>query len=121
MSVFTAQRNLTLTDWATRVDPDGKQAVIAELLNSDDQLLDDIAWVEATAFSVIPAPYVPACLKCISVRSTRAYRLASRRPPRWKKSWPASNPVLTWTFVCSSSMAILPSSALPKIAPSSKP
>lgn len=47
MSVFTAQRNLTLTDWANRVDPDGKQAVIAELLNSDDQLLDDIAWVEA--------------------------------------------------------------------------
>lgn len=39
--------NLTLSDWASRVDPDGKASVIAELLNSADTLLDDIVWREA--------------------------------------------------------------------------
>lgn len=39
--------NLTLTDWANRLDPDGKVAVISELLNTGDTLLDDIVWVEA--------------------------------------------------------------------------
>lgn len=39
--------NLTLSDWASRVDPDGKASVIAELLNSTDTLLDDIVWREA--------------------------------------------------------------------------
>lgn len=39
--------NLTLSDWASRRDPDGKMSVITELLNSTDTLLDDIVWREA--------------------------------------------------------------------------
>lgn len=39
--------NLTLADWASRKDPDGKMSVITELLNSKDTLLDDIVFKEA--------------------------------------------------------------------------
>lgn len=39
--------NLTLADWASRKDPDGKMGVITELLNMNDTLLDDIVWREA--------------------------------------------------------------------------
>lgn len=42
-----ADRNLTLADWASRKDPDGKMMVITELLNLNDRLLDDIVWREA--------------------------------------------------------------------------
>lgn len=42
-----ADRNLTLADWASRKDPDGKMSVITELLNLNDTLLDDIVWREA--------------------------------------------------------------------------
>jgi hypothetical protein len=37
---------VTLVDIAKRLDPDGKTARIAELLNQDNEVLDDIAWVE---------------------------------------------------------------------------
>lgn len=37
---------VTLVDIAKRLDPDGKIARIAELLNQENEVLDDIAWVE---------------------------------------------------------------------------
>lgn len=37
---------LTLTDWAKRLDPDGKIPVIAELLGQSNPILQDAAWVE---------------------------------------------------------------------------
>lgn len=37
---------VTLVDIAKRLDPDGKVARIAELLNQENEVLDDIAWVE---------------------------------------------------------------------------
>lgn len=46
MAVINAT-NLTLSDWATRVDPDGKTAVITELLNTGDDLLEDVVWKQA--------------------------------------------------------------------------
>jgi hypothetical protein len=37
---------VTLVDIAKRLDPDGKIARIAELLNQENEVLDDITWVE---------------------------------------------------------------------------
>lgn len=37
---------LTLTDWAKRKDPDGKTAVIAELLSQTNGILDNMLWKE---------------------------------------------------------------------------
>lgn len=37
---------LTLIDWAKRLDPDGKTAVIVELLSQTNGLLDDMLWKE---------------------------------------------------------------------------
>jgi hypothetical protein len=41
-----ATNNLTLTDWATRVDPDGKIPEIAELLKQTNEVLMDAVFVE---------------------------------------------------------------------------
>ena len=38
--------NLTLADWAKRLDPDGKVPVIAELLNQTNEILLDMVWKE---------------------------------------------------------------------------
>lgn len=37
---------LTLADWAKRNDPDGKTAVVVELLNQDNGIIDDMLWKE---------------------------------------------------------------------------
>jgi hypothetical protein len=37
---------LTLSDWAKRVDPDGKTSRIVEILNQTNHILDDMLWVE---------------------------------------------------------------------------
>lgn len=37
---------LTLTDWAKRLDPDGKVPMIVELLQQTNEILDDMLWVE---------------------------------------------------------------------------
>ncbi len=37
---------LTLSEWAKRVDPDGKHAKIVEILNQTNEILDDAMWVE---------------------------------------------------------------------------
>jgi hypothetical protein len=37
---------LTLTDWAKRVDPDGKTSVIVELLGQTNEILTDMRWIE---------------------------------------------------------------------------
>ena len=37
---------LTLTDWANVTDPEGKVAVIAEILNDTNEILDDMLFVE---------------------------------------------------------------------------
>ena len=37
---------LTLTDWAKRQDPDGKTAVVAEVLSQSNQILDEMLWKE---------------------------------------------------------------------------
>lgn len=37
---------LTLADWAKRLDPDGKAAMIAELLTQSNQVLEDMLWKE---------------------------------------------------------------------------
>ena len=37
---------LTLVDFAKRLDPDGKTSAIAELLNQNNELLNDMLWVE---------------------------------------------------------------------------
>ncbi len=39
--------NLTLADWAKRVDPDGRVPIIAELLSQSNEILDDAVFVEA--------------------------------------------------------------------------
>ena len=36
----------TIVDIAKRLDPDGKIARIAELLNQENEILDDIVWAE---------------------------------------------------------------------------
>jgi hypothetical protein len=38
--------NLTLSDWAKRLDPNGKLAVIVELLNQSNEILDDMTYIE---------------------------------------------------------------------------
>ncbi len=37
---------LTLNDWAKRLDPDGKTALIAELLNQSNEVLTEMMWKE---------------------------------------------------------------------------
>lgn len=37
---------LTLADWAKRVDPDGQTSDVVELLAQDNQILDDMLWVQ---------------------------------------------------------------------------
>ena len=37
---------LTLTDWAKRLDPDGKVPRIAELLSQTNEILEDKLWME---------------------------------------------------------------------------
>ncbi len=37
---------VTLSEWAKRLDPDGKIATIVEILNETNEILDDMAWVE---------------------------------------------------------------------------
>lgn len=39
-------QNLTLLDITKRLDPDGSAAAIAELLSQDNEILDDMPWVE---------------------------------------------------------------------------
>lgn len=39
--------SLTLADWVKRKDPDGSIAAIVELLNQDNEILDDMMWMEA--------------------------------------------------------------------------
>lgn len=42
-----SSNNLTLADWAKRVDPDGKvETMIAEILNQSNQVLEDAVFVE---------------------------------------------------------------------------
>ncbi|MDD4913292.1 MAG: hypothetical protein PHP57_13445 [Sideroxydans sp.] len=41
-----ATTNLTLADWAKRIDPDGKVPVVAELLSQSNEILDDAVFVE---------------------------------------------------------------------------
>lgn len=41
-----AATNLTLLDWARRVDPNGKIATVAEVLNKYNEILDDMVWKE---------------------------------------------------------------------------
>lgn len=38
--------NLTLADWAKRLDPDGKVPMIVELLGQTNQILEDMVWRE---------------------------------------------------------------------------
>jgi hypothetical protein len=38
--------NLTLADWAKRLDPDGKVPTIVELLSQKNEILDDMVWRE---------------------------------------------------------------------------
>lgn len=45
MAVLSA-RNPTLLDLATRADPTGKIMTIAEILNEENRILDDMTWVE---------------------------------------------------------------------------
>lgn len=37
---------LTLADWAKRLDPDGKNAVVAEVLSQTNEILDDAVFIE---------------------------------------------------------------------------
>lgn len=37
---------LTLTDWAKRLDPDGRVAAVIELLSTTNEILDDMLWKE---------------------------------------------------------------------------
>lgn len=46
MATLTS-KYLSLADFARRLDPDGKPAVIAELLSQENEILDDMVWQEA--------------------------------------------------------------------------
>lgn len=56
--------NVTLLDWAKRLDPDGQVAAVAEILNETNEINQDIPWVEgnlptghrSTIRTGIPAP-----------------------------------------------------------------
>jgi hypothetical protein len=37
---------LTLTDWAKRLDPDGKVPTVVELLSQTNEILEDMLWIE---------------------------------------------------------------------------
>ncbi len=41
-----ANQYLTLADWASRLDPDGKVADIVNLLSQNNEILDDMLWAE---------------------------------------------------------------------------
>ncbi len=41
-----AATTLTLADWAKRLDPDGNTADVVELLSQDNQILEDMQWLE---------------------------------------------------------------------------
>ncbi len=45
MAVLSSDR-VTLLDWARRIDPDGKIATVAEILNHYSEVLDDIPFIE---------------------------------------------------------------------------
>lgn len=45
MALLTAT-NLTLADWAKRLDPDGKVPIVAELLSQTNEVLEDAVFVE---------------------------------------------------------------------------
>jgi hypothetical protein len=46
MANLLASNNLTLMDWAERIDPDGKTSTIVELLSQKNEILKDMVWVE---------------------------------------------------------------------------
>ena len=46
MSSALSTGALTLADWAKRLDPNGKVPVIVELLSQNNQILDDMLWME---------------------------------------------------------------------------
>ncbi len=46
MATLTS-KYLTLADFARRLDPDGKPALIAELLSQENEILEDMVWQEA--------------------------------------------------------------------------
>src|SRR4051794_13136046 len=41
-----ASAALTLAEWATRLDPDGKPAAIVELLGQTNEMLTDMLWMQ---------------------------------------------------------------------------
>lgn len=46
MANYVSQTALTLVDWAKRQDPDGRTAKVVEILNQQNDILDDMLWVE---------------------------------------------------------------------------
>lgn len=40
-----SSNNLTLADWAKRIDPDGKEAVVVNLLSQNNEVLQDMMWM----------------------------------------------------------------------------
>lgn len=46
MTTALATNNLTLADWAKRLDPDGRVPVVAELLSQSNEILEDAVFIE---------------------------------------------------------------------------
>lgn len=42
------RRQLTLADWAKRMDPDGRVPVIVDFLEETNEILGDMMWAEGT-------------------------------------------------------------------------
>lgn len=65
---------LTLTEWATRVNPDGSTPVMAELLTQANEILGDIVWKESN----LPTQHIITQRLSLPTPSFRAYNEGSR-------------------------------------------
>ena len=63
-----ASSALTLTEWATRLDPGGKPAAVIELLGQTNEMLTDMLWISlrlgnhrlSRGTSELKAPFPPS-------------------------------------------------------------
>ncbi len=56
-----ASSALTLSEWATRLDPGGKPAAVIELLGQTNEMLTDMLWMQCNEGAGHKTTVAPAC------------------------------------------------------------
>ena len=106
---------LTLSEWATRLDPGGKPAAVIELLGQTNEMLTDMLWMQCNDGAGHKTTSAPACRRRLAPAELRRQKSKSRRrrcatPPacsrliristrRWPTSTatpPSSGSARTW-------------------------